>query len=258
VYWEAVGRVLWAIERNARDGSIILLEVAPPGPRRTVYRSVYRGALTPVAAPGRKNGGLPGPGEGPGRAVEAGQCFASTERRLDDRGEMWVSVLLEGGEGPVLWVAESAGGVVSSVVEVPGVEVGTADDLLPPRKAAEAKAQPHSRVSIGAGKAVATGNGSGDGSGSGNTPPAVPAPSSPAGSPGDAYAPAAPRPSIPPPPVASSSSRADYDDELAEVFSPPRRPKLPSTSKALLRVGALWEVVRRVYTPLRLLPNRML
>lgn len=99
-YHEGSNRVLWAIERHAKDGSPILVEVKPPGMRPGVYRNVH---------PGQQHA----KGESSAKLMEGGACFFSQERRLDERCQMWVSVEVdsEGGKTERFRVGESSGGV---------------------------------------------------------------------------------------------------------------------------------------------------
>uniref|UniRef100_A0A7S2SIP2 GH29D-like beta-sandwich domain-containing protein n=1 Tax=Rhizochromulina marina TaxID=1034831 RepID=A0A7S2SIP2_9STRA len=112
---------LWAVERNARDGSPILLRVRPPqGQCRAVYRVVHSGPLPMLTYPffGEESREVD--------ELEPGEYFVANERRLNERFETWVG-LVHHRCGQV-WVPESIGGVANSIEEC--LEVNPDDDYL--------------------------------------------------------------------------------------------------------------------------------
>jgi len=190
--------VLWAIERHAKEGSYILTQIKPPGNSPSVYRSIHAGKICAVSAPGK-------PPSQSGPSLEEGQCFYSKERRLSERSEMWVSMDVEeeGGQWNKYWVAESSGGVSLSVVEIEEVER---------LSAAEVDSIVNSAVEDQV-----------------KTTPEVVGPS-PSNSNGEGrHTPAYHHPHPPPKPF------PPYDDVLAEVFTPERRPRVSSASQRILR-----------------------
>ena len=106
---------LWAVERNARDGTTILQRILPAGAgQRHVYRVVHNGALPVLTLPGF------GPESREVGEVNRGDYFYGLERRFNERFETWVAFRHEAHDD-LVWVAESIGGVTDSIEVVADV-----------------------------------------------------------------------------------------------------------------------------------------
>ena len=110
----------WAIERNARDGELILAAVEPPEVGFGAYQNANPdGDLEVMSCPCF---GAPSKLVG---ELAKDEVFVARERRLTAAGEMWVRL----GDGhPLLgnqfgegWVPESVDGVSLTLVRLPGV-----------------------------------------------------------------------------------------------------------------------------------------
>jgi hypothetical protein len=111
---------LWAVERNAKDGSPILLRVRPPSDDcEIVYRVVHNGSLPVQSEPSFAS---------PSRELldfSEGDIFVCNCRRLNSRNEMWVG--FKHHRFGQVWVPESIGGVANSIEEISDVDVDSHD-----------------------------------------------------------------------------------------------------------------------------------